>query len=89
MVINQEKLSQLKAKQSLQFDEIFYLLEAGEKVCRTGWKEIKYIVAQRPDENSKMKRPYLYAVPLDNQAVPYTLSNLDLFMSDWQAFKEA
>jgi len=66
-----------------------YLLRVGEKVCRAAWKNISYIAMQKPDENSKMKRAYLYAVPLDNQAVPFTLTNLDLFMNDWQAYKGA
>jgi len=63
-------------------------LRANKKVFRSGWKDLRYVALQRPDENSKMKRPYLFCVPLDHQPVPFTLSNGDLFAQDWQVFKE-
>lgn len=87
MVINQDRVNQLKASQSLHFEEALYLLRAGEKVMRTGWKNIRYIELQKPDENSKMKRAYIFCVPIDNQLVPWTISNSDLFAQDWQVFK--
>jgi len=64
-----------------------YLLRAGEKVMRTGWKNIKYVALQKPDNNSKMKRAYLYCVPIDNQPLPWLISFGDLFAEDWQVYK--
>lgn len=87
MVIDQEKISRLKASQNLSFEDALYLLRAGEKVMRTGWKNVRYVAMQRPDENSKMKRSYLYCVPLDNQACPWAISPMDLFAEDWQLFR--
>lgn len=87
MVMDQEKISRLKAAQNLSFEDALYLLRAGEKVMRTGWKNVRYIAVQRPDENSKMRRAYLYCVPLDNQACPWVISPMDLFAEDWQLFR--
>lgn len=87
MVIDQNRVNLLKDRQNLQFEEALYLLHAGQKVCRAAWKDLRYVAMQKPDDNSKMKRPYLFAVPTDNQAVPYALTNSDLFMIDWQVYK--
>jgi hypothetical protein len=86
-MVNQELIAQLKSSQSLTFSDALYLLRAGENVCRASWSDIKYIALQKPDEKSKMKRAYLYAVPKDGQAYPYSLSNTDLFLSDWSIYK--
>jgi len=86
-MVNQEMISQLKSSQSLTFSDALYLLRAGERVCRSSWNDIKYIAIQKPDEQSKMKRAYLYAVPADGQAYPYSLSNTDLFLSDWKIYR--
>ena len=86
-IINQEKIDQLSSKENLSFEEAMFLLRARKKVYRAGWKNVRYIEMQRPDENSKMKQPYLFCVPLDNQAVPFSLSNGDLFAEDWLAYK--
>lgn len=88
MVIDQNRIDQLRSKQFLNLDEALYLIKNGFKVFRKNWKGIQYIQMQRPDENSKMKRAYLFAVPQDNQAYPYQLSNMDVFADDWQ-FLEA
>lgn len=86
--INQELVDNLLSRQDLQLEDAMYLLRAGHKVRRAAWRDVRYIAMQRPDENSKMKRAYFYAVPADNQAYPYALSNSDIFASDWQAHKE-
>lgn len=87
-IINQEKINDLSSRQDLGFEDALYLLRAGKKVFRSAWKDLRYIALQRPDENSKMKRAYLFCAPLDNQAFPYNVSNGDLFAQDWQLFKE-
>jgi len=73
----------LKENQPLNFSDVLYLLEVGKKVRRSAWQDIKYIALQKPDEQSKMKQPYLYAVGKDSNPYPYAMSNVDLFMSDW------
>lgn len=87
-IINQEQINNLSSRQDLTFEDALYLLRADKKVFRAGWKNVRYIALQRPEENSKMKRPYLYCVPLDNQAVPFLISNGDLFANDWQVYKQ-
>lgn len=87
MVKNQDKINSLKDRNDLDFSEAFYLLQNGFKMHRTHWKNVLYVEMQKPDSNSKMKRPYLFCVPNDRQAVPFTLSQGDLFMSDWAIYK--
>lgn len=87
MVINQNQVDSLSSRQDLKFEDAMYLLRCGLKVFRAGWKNVRYVEMQRPDEQSKMKRAYLFCVPLDNQAVPFLISFGDLFAEDWQVFK--
>lgn len=86
MVINQEQVNSLSSRQDLKFEEAMYLLRCGLKVKRANWKNVLYIQVQKPDENSKMKRAYLFCVPIDQQAVPFSISNGDLFAQDWQVY---
>lgn len=88
MVKDQEKISQLTSRNDLNFSDALFLLKNGYEMRRTNWQDILFIAMQKPDENSKMKRPYLYCVPADRQAFPYTVSNADLFMQDWEIKKE-
>lgn len=85
--LHNNKAEELKEKQNLSFEEALLLLKAGEKLFRTGWKNVLFVAMQTPDENSKMKKSYLYCVPLDQQAVPWVVSNADLFTQDWSVYK--
>jgi len=62
------------------------LLKVGDRLKRNGWQEILFVQLQKPDENSKMKKAYLYCMPLDHQLVPWTPSASDLFMEDWNVY---
>ena len=42
-----------------------------------------WIELQRPDEQSKMKRPYLFMSPVDGDLVPWVASQSDLLADDW------
>lgn len=59
-------------------------LEGGKAVARAGWngKGMK-IQLQRPDENSKMKQPYIYITPACGESVPWVASQPDLLGDDW------
>lgn len=59
--------------------------DASLKFARDGWNgKNMYIQAQIPDENSKMKQPYIFIVPGDrNLTVPWVASHADLFGEDW------
>jgi len=85
-ILNQERINELSTNQALNFENALYLLRAGKKVCRANWKNVKYIEMQKPDEFSKMKQAYIFAVPLDNQPCPWTPSATDLFAEDWSMY---
>ena len=60
-------------------------LKLGDKVTRSGWNgKGMWICLQIPDENSKMRRPYIYMSPIDGELVPWVASQSDLLAEDWQ-----
>ena len=66
------------------FSEALEALKRGFKVTRQGWNgKGMYLLAQFPDENSKMERPYIYIVPGEGFTVPWVASHADLFGDDW------
>lgn len=59
-------------------------LRNGCKVSRLDWNgKGMYLELQMPDENSKMKRPYIYIVPGEDWVVPWVASQPDLLADDW------
>jgi ferritin len=68
----------------LGFGDALLYLKDGKKVTRLGWngKGI-FLALQTPDENSKMKRPYIYIVPGEEWVVPWVASQADLLSEDW------
>jgi len=83
MPIDQNKVDGLLNNQPLSFQDALHLMTLGYKMKRSDHKDIRYITVQKPDENSKMRKGYLYAVFTDGQAVPYNLQNADIFSSKW------
>ncbi len=49
----------------------------------TGKTVITYLSLQVPDENSKMKQPYIYIVPSDVDIIPWAASQRDILETDW------
>lgn len=89
--MDDNKIDDKKIGGGLVFEEALNILKVGGgTVRRAGWnsKEV-FISVQRPDESSKMGRPYLYiSVPNNYQngkleCVPWLPSQTDLFASDW------
>lgn len=59
-------------------------LNAGRKVARTGWNgKGMWVKLQRPDEGSKMSRPYIYMRTVNGELVPWVASQSDLLADDW------
>lgn len=59
-------------------------LNLGNKLSRHGWNgKGMYIALQVPDANSKMRRPYIYMVPVGGDLVPWVASQSDLLAEDW------
>jgi uncharacterized protein DUF2829 len=68
----------------MDFGMALAALKAGNKISREGWngKEM-WCRLQVPDENSKMRRPYIYMKPVDGDLVPWVASQSDLLAEDW------
>jgi len=62
-----------------------HVLRDGGKVTRAGWNGAgQWIALQVPDENSKMRKPYLYISPVDGEFVPWLASQTDILATDWE-----
>lgn len=60
-------------------------MQDGAKVCRAGWNgKGQWLAIQNPDENSKMKKPYIYISPVDGELVPWLASQTDMLALDWE-----
>ena len=71
-------------EENLEFGEALKFLKEGGAVTRAGWNgKGMYIKLQVPDENSKMKKPYLYIKIVTGEFVPWVASNGDLLATDW------
>ncbi|MBF31845.1 MAG: hypothetical protein Unbinned1322contig1000_38 [Prokaryotic dsDNA virus sp.] len=61
-------------------------LNDGHAVARKGWNgKDMWLRMQTPDENSMMRRPYIYMSPVDGELVPWVASQSDLLATDWIA----
>ena len=68
----------------MNFSQALELLKQGKRISRAGWNGAgQYLELQVPDENSKMKRPYIYISPVDDNLVPWVASQSDLLADDW------
>ncbi len=68
----------------MTFSKALELIKGGYWVTRVSWNgKGQYIALQTPDENSKMKKPYIFISPVDGQLVPWLASQTDLLMEDW------
>ncbi len=70
----------------LNFGNVIQGLKADStlRYARKGWNATnQFISIQRPDENSKMRKPYLYIKPVDGELVPWLASQTDMLADDW------
>lgn len=71
----------------MDFGKALDEVKKGNQVYRSGWNGKRMWVAlQVPDENSKMRRPYLYMKPVDGDLVPWVASQSDILADDWFTF---
>lgn len=70
---------------AMNFGDALHTLRNGGRVAREGWNgKGMYLALQTPDEHSKMRRPYIYMKPVDDELVPWVASQTDLLATDWQ-----
>jgi len=78
--------------ENMEFESALTQAKAGKMVARDGWNgKGLFVMAQFPDENSKMGNPYLYidATALGGERNPWVPSQTDLFASDWRTVEPA
>ena len=64
------------------FSEALNRAKTGSKISRKQFNGNCYIMAQFPDENSKMTKPYLYMIKGEDK-FPVDLSAESIFAVDW------
>ena len=70
--------------EKMNFGQALEALKEGKSVSREGWNgKGMFLTLQRPDENSKMKRPYIFITPDAEHVVPWVASQADLLGEDW------
>jgi len=70
---------------SLCFGVAIQALKSGNKVARQDWNgKGMYLLLQRPDEHSKMTRPYIYMKTANDELVPWVASQSDILEDDWE-----
>jgi len=68
----------------MDIGEAIHMMRDGAKVTRIGWNGPgQFLQLQTPDENSKMRKPYIYISPVDGELVPWLASQTDLLATDW------
>ena len=71
----------------MNFSEALEQIKNGRQLTRDGWNgKGLFVMAQFPDEHSKMGNPYLYidATRLGGTLNPWVPSQTDLFANDWE-----
>lgn len=74
--------------ETFSFSKALDFIKKGGSVTRIGWNNPNiYVMAQYPDENSKMTKPYLYMVKKNSDGTldkfPLDLSCESIFAEDW------
>lgn len=86
----------------MDFSKALEAVKSGKKVSRAGWNgKGLWVEIQRPDQHSKMTRPYLYLVSprgstnqfgsevKDFERVPWLASQTDLLANDWNLIDDS
>lgn len=75
---------------TFDFSVALDLVKQGKKISRTQFRDTCYIMAQFPDTNSKMTKPYLYMIKKFSTGdtggldfFPVDLSCESIFAEDW------
>lgn len=69
---------------NLDFGQALNVLKNEGTVARESWNgKGQFLQLQRPDEHSKMRKPYIYISPVDGELVPWLASQTDLLANDW------
>lgn len=66
------------------FGTALELLKQGKYVSRAGWNgKGQFLGFQKPDDTSKMTKPYIFITTVQKDLVPWIASQTDLISEDW------
>ena len=69
----------------MNFGQAIEALKQGQRVIRAGWNgKAMWLGLQRPDEQSKMRLPYIYISTVGGALGPWLPSQTDMLAEDWQ-----
>ena len=73
----------------MDFSDALIAVKHGAAIQRTGWngKDLR-VLAQYPDEHSKMTLPYLYIEYPDGKRCPWLASQTDIMSEDWMTVEQ-
>ena len=73
----------------MDFGGAIHVMIGGGKVYREEWANNEVVIAlQKPDDHSKMTKPFLYVVELweGGAAMPWTPTQDDMLSNDWVVY---
>jgi hypothetical protein len=73
-------------RKTFSFAMALMLLKEGDRVQREHWMST-YVGVQQPDQNSRMRHPYLFQDNASGQPVPWVPTQLDIFAEDWRIYE--
>lgn len=77
------------AAPGMDFGGALHFMKGGGKVYREAWANNEVVIAlQKPDDHSKMTKPYLYAHEIweGGGAMPWAPTQEDMLMEDWVVY---
>jgi hypothetical protein len=73
----------------MNFSEALKDLKMGFQVFRSGWNgKNMYLELQVPDMYSKMTLPYIFLKTVQDDLVPWLISQTDILADDWNVVKK-
>jgi hypothetical protein len=67
----------------MDFGGAIHCMLGGDKVHRQAWARDIFLWLQKPDDHSKMTKPYIYIQYADKSCVPWVPRHEDMLANDW------
>ena len=68
----------------MDFGGAIHTMIGGSKVRRIAWAREVWLCLQKPDDHSKMTRPYFYKQEGEANCVPWIPTFDDMLADDWE-----
>jgi hypothetical protein len=67
----------------MDFGGAIHCMIGGDSVYREAWASGIAVALQKPDDHSKMTRPFIYQTEGEGSTVPWVPSHEDMLANDW------